>query len=320
MPGHSTKRPAPQASSSSTAQPKRTKVTKQARKPTLRAAPKRKPAKKSMTQQQKLQMMSPFGKLYPPPSNSLGNFLCLNDLARGSLATSTTQKILVVFAPSVGGTYSCVAWKDDGTFVSGSELLGPLYKYRTGDAPVVIKPFRAGIRIVNTSSADDVAGSVQVLNNSSPIELVYSGTNVNLTSACATSLVTLVQDSHQTKTFSAHQLKSSHTWVNFPATRADYNKYRAFDQGITAAEFNSQFRAAETDMPMSTLMLLFSASATANGYEIEACIQHASRFTSNLLQGLQKPAATTSPAQDAQMADIHQATVQNGAGAIMSPM
>jgi hypothetical protein len=318
MPTHSTKRSAPAPASAASS--KRKKVSKPIRKPALRAAPKGKPAKKSMSQAQKLQMMSPFGKSYPPPSNSLGNFLCLNDLGRGSLTTSTNQKILCVFAPSVGGTYSFVAWNADGTFVSGSELTGPLYKYRTGEAPVVYKPFRAGIRAVNTSATDDVAGSLQVLNNSSPIELVYSGTGVNITTDCITSLINLVQDSHKTKTFSAHELKSSHTWINFPATRSDYEKYRAFDKGITAAEFNSQYRAAETDMPMSTLMLLFSNTASANGYEIETCIQHASRFTSNLLQGLQKPAPSSSPAQDTQMADVHAATVQNGAGAIMSPM
>lgn len=288
--------------------------------PKRRAAPKRKSGKKQLTKLQKLHMMNPFGAFYPPPSNSLGNFLCLNDLGRGTLASHTTQNILAMFIPSVGGVYTFVAYYADGTFVSGSELTSPTYKYRTGECPVVIKPFRAGIKMVNTSASDDIAGSVQVLNNSSPIKLTYSGTGINLSATCMLSLVSLVQDSHKTKTFSAHELKSSHLWLNFPATRSDYEKYRAFNQNIDAAEYTQQFAAAETDMPMSTLMFLFSTSPTSNNYAIETCIQHASRFNSNLLQNLQKPATSSTAAQDAQMHDVHSTLASNGAGAIMTPM
>ena len=122
--------------------------------------------------------MNTFGKLCPLQPNYLGNFLCVNDVARSNLSTSTADPILLVWNPSVRSTYQtfmCNATA--GVFIQSSPLC-PLMKCNSStgsDTPAADRLMRAGISITQTSAHDTVQGQVEVLIYSSQIVLTYAG-------------------------------------------------------------------------------------------------------------------------------------------------
>lgn len=251
--------------------------------------------------------MSPFGKEYPPSNpNSLGNFTCASLLSRATVVTSTSQSLVLVFTPSARNVYQASLWNAatgvrDASFSSAG---APTYRFYNTDTPIGYRPLRAGLRIRNTTSAQDQGGAVRILQQSSPIEFEWASVtsppvNVDLTAAMATELAKATGSNPRAMEYTGVDLGTGLNEVVLgPATASSYNSYGpgAFSSGSGNVEFQSAFDAMKSDMPMNTLVIVFEPTATAQTYSLTLGVQAALRYPSNTLLG--SLAKASRPAKD----------------------
>lgn len=280
-------------------------------------------AKKPQTKEQ-IQYMSPKGKDYPPVQpQSLGNFLCVNDLIREAHATSTSAKQVVLFAPSVRGVFQVFRFEQILAHTAGapvpllsSYFMSPTWKYQAADSPLISRPLRASLTISNMSSADMRSNGVTILNTSSPIVLQwcnasgvvygttgFTGNPDHITEASFDKLWLMIHASPDSTFCTANSLSTGHNEVvAFPCTSSAYASYgnRNFQTDGSWLGVADQMKIAETDMPMSHILLGFPQTSDANDYSLEFQTQSALRYDEGTLLGsLMKGANNTADPQKA---------------------
>lgn len=261
-----------------------------------------------------IHMMNPFGKTYPPPGPTLGSFLCINDIARHAFTTSTSHDLLVVFNPNVRGLYQVNTWDQTGARDPYSYEFCPLYKYAPpAQAMEQYRPLRAGIKVKNLSPAQTRQGQLQVLVSDCPIDIPWSGSTLDVTSLGWAGLAATVTGAQKAKTITAESLSVGQpTFVSFATSLSQYHSYgqSGFDVSGTNPEIQATWNKTAHDMPMSVTLLLFPQTAVVQTYEIEVCVQHASKFAQNTVLGsLQKASSSNgsiTEANDAVMANAGQ--------------
>ena len=259
--------------------------------------------------------MSPKGKEYPPIQPlSLGNFLCVNDLIREAHASSISAKQLFIFSPSIRGTFQVLRLEQLNTHLAGSPVdllssyfLSPTWKYQAEDTPIVYRPLRASLTIKNLSPADKRENGITVLNTSSPLVLSFcdnngalfgstgAGAPDHVTEATFDKLWAMVHASPDSKFYSANQLSTGHNEiVSFPCTSSAYGSYgpSKFNSGGGWTAVAEQWKQAETDMPMSHIMVAFTHTSVANNYTMEMQTQAATRYDEGTLLGSLMKGAT----------------------------
>jgi hypothetical protein len=315
----------------------------------LKSSSRRQPKKKETSDAKKAQYMSPKGKEGPPiQPGSLGHFLCVNDQIRSSMSTTGTAgdgKTVIIFHPSVRGVFQVIHLFKPANHTAGNPVaiqssyhLSPTWKYQTSDTPQVYRPLRASVKISNMSPADQRVNGCTILNTSSPMVLdfcsagghLWSNATVNtgptgwpantdanhVTEACFNRLYDMTNTSPDSKFYTANALSVGHNeFVNFPCTSSAYMSYGArFDSGGGWNSLAASWSRAQTDMPMSAMVLSFAdTTGKPNAYTIEYQTQGAARYDeSTLLGSLQKSA----PEGQAAAANIFNAVQRNGANRV----
>lgn len=253
------------------------------------------PRELKMTPAKALAYMSPFGKEAPPINpNSLGHFTTVNLLTRANLTTSTSQALVLVFAPSIRGVYQASVWNAstgvrDPNFSSAA---APTYRFQSADTPIAYRPLRAGLRIRNTTDRQSQGGSVRVLQQSSPIEFAWASVatpplNVDLTAAMAAELSSATASNPRSVEYTGVDLgQGQNEAVLGPATMSDYNSYGgAFASASGNTEFQTAFDSLVNDMAMNALVVVFEPTSTPQTYSMTLDIQAALRYPSNTLLG-----------------------------------
>ncbi len=183
--------------------------------------------------------MNPFGKVNPPVNPmSLGNFCTVSNKSQYTISTNVgalAAPKIILFCPSIKASVNALVWNgSSGVVEPGSHNLSTMLKYGTSDTPLQSKALRAGLKITNTTNGQDRGSSVSFLQISSPLDLVFDGDNVgtnanrlNLTAACAQSIVQLINSHTRTQTYSAEYLATSKSncLVAGPAVGSEYNSY-----------------------------------------------------------------------------------------------
>lgn len=230
-----------------------------------------------------LMYMSPFGKIEPPVNNnSLGNFTTLNLLSRFEFSTSTTIRKVLLFNPSVRGIYQVALWNQDGSVASNDILdSSPTYKLRN-EAPVNMRPMRAGLRIRNTTANQDVAGIVRMLQQSSALEFEFINP---LTSAVSVNfideIVQSVEQNPKSHEMTGQELCKGHNeQVISPCVYSQYNSYgnNPFNSNIGAEPLQVSFNNMVRDMPMNICVMVFEPTSSINTYSITLAEQVATRY------------------------------------------
>lgn len=316
------------------------KTTRRRTKKATKAKRKAKP--KVETTASALLALSPFGKTMPPPSAAnLGAFVTTNHVTRGTLTTAANAAHVLVFAPSVNNGYNVLCWTQDGA-VSGQywTLSSSIYlnEYNSSPKPSSWRALRAGLKIRCLSSADDRAGYVQALVTSSPMQLqfanasavdangVATGTNFNISGIQWLALQSMVANNTDAKCLTAEQLAHQpHSFISFPA---GFNSYQSWtEDGVVTAnplDVNGQVQHAkiklvadnwtnsEKKAGLSTTIMYFSPTATAQNYLIETGLQAAERhFESSSMGSLMR---VPNAARDADAIRRQQQLVERAGG------
>lgn len=261
--------------------------------------------------------MSPFGKEVPPINpNSLGHFTCATLLARANLTTSTTQSIVLVFAPSARSIYQASAWNvatgvRDPTLSSAS---APTYRFQSADTPIGYRPLRAGLRLRNTTPAQNQGGAVRILQQSAPIEFAWASVasppvNVDLTPAMVAELADATSSNPNAMEYTGVDLATGlNEVVLAAATMSEYNSYGGQFANVSGnVQFQAAFDGLRSDMPMNTAVIVFEPTATAQTYSLSFCIQAALRYPSNTLLGdLAKTPGNPTPRHVEYINNVHE--------------
>lgn len=243
-------------------------------------------------------LMSPFNKVYPPfNNNSLGNFTTLNLISRATFSTSTTDALILMYNPSARGIFQTAIWNaTTGAVVVGSvssQAMGPTWRFATADAPLSIRPMRAGLRLHNYTANQDLAGVVRILQQSSPVTFTGNwGASGAITVGLASDLYTGISDNAKSREMTGAELSTNkHEWIIAPATASQYNSYGLpFEEVNNWSNFNTQFEAQENDMAMNHLFMVFEPTPTSQTYSVTFGLQAAGRYpTTSILQELAKP-------------------------------
>ena len=276
-----------------------------------------KPYSRSVSLLEAQSYMSPFGKEYPPQNpNSLGHFTTLSSVSRQTISTSTTNSKVFVFMPGVRGVFQTGLWDvTTGLFTGGSAAYGPTARFLNADAPINMRPLRAGVRIRNVTSNQDVGGMVRVLQQSAPLEWEF----VNPISQDITTNMTAELESACSSNPRSYE-KTGQSFIDgeneiviSPCTMSSYNSYgnAPFDAAAGASAYQSQVGSLGTDMPMNLVIILFEPTSAVNTYSLTFCEQMALRYPSNtVLNELGKP---HSKVTDSKFIDnVHEKLAEHG--------
>jgi len=270
--------------------------------------------------------MNPYGKL-SPPSNflSLGNFCCITNKSQNHLTTNVgalgAPKILWINFSARASVNALVYNGSTGVVETNSHEFSTMLKYGTSDTPLQSKCLRGAVKLLNLTNSNDRGSSVSILQISSPIDLEYDGTTLNLTPACATNIVNMVKSHPRTSTYSANYLANSkeNCCVVGPAVGSGYNSYGSepFLGPVSDANTRLGFERSQKEMSMNNLFIVFESSAAANDYLIQTMSQDGLRFDGGSLLGqMQKASPITDNAE--RLKKIHD-TVSKAGGKLIDP-
>mgnify|MGYP006894002840 CR=1 FL=1 len=311
--------------------PKRAKTTVAARKfaaagnkqRTRAAQAKPKTAAKKMTQREAVEYLSPFNKNFPPMNpNSLGLGLVVSDFTRAPFSTSQTHKVILIYNPSCRGALQTGAWNaSTGVSYAGGGSIGglsPTFKYSSADAPLQLKPLRAGMRIKNLAPQIAREGSITVLQTASPVDIQFVPLSYDINLATAQALVTAVETNPKSRQYTAEQLSTGNNeLVSFPASSSAYNSYgKKFNPGFASGDQASTWAEAIEDQSMSVTMIVFDVTPTAaQVYTLEFMGQSSLRYPQDTILGaLQKPLGGIGT--QAVVSEIHTAVAENGSNIV----
>lgn len=240
-----------------------------------------------------LKYMDAFGKDYPPAFPTMGNFNTLSKISRFSIDSSTTTDRILCFLPSTSGKYQTFLWETGGGLAAASSLnWAPTFTLGT-EPPVEMKTFRSSMRVRNVTKANDVGGSIQVLQLAVPLTLGWndSGVTADLTSAYFDELKSMITQSSKSREYSAHQFcTGDNSMVLCPATLDGYQSWTKFDATGGYSALQTMVNLGQMSMSMQTMMLLIPQTPTVNTYNISLCSQLGVRFAlGTVLSDLARP-------------------------------
>jgi hypothetical protein len=230
--------------------------------------------------------MSPFENHSGPPQSttSLGHFTTIDLSSQFTLDTSLTERVCIIYQPSNRSIYQILGLNlDTGLPLIATQTASPTYKFRAAgsESPLAsIRPMRSGMKITNISENDTVSGLVKVLQQSSPLQYIFtSGATMETTTAFNTSVLESINNNHRTKEFSARQFQTTGEIVCAPCTYSSYNSYGSqFINIESIPNYQASMRAPINDMPINTILIVFEPTAVVQKYNIRLQTQTACRF------------------------------------------
>jgi hypothetical protein len=226
--------------------------------------------------------------------NAMSSFITIDSVGRHHFTTSTTAPLLYVFqwCPSNcrGMHYSSTA----GTVYVDTAMQAIQLGNST---PESIRPLRQSVTLKNVTKADNVSGTVQVLNVPELVKLEFSADDT-LNSGVLESLNLMMAAHPKVKTFSAHEMRYSREFVQLPSSQVEFREWQEYTSvGLSLASDkpnrNTVLSNASKRAPMTTLILLFNQTPDQQTYEIVLNCQDACRFDSaKWYATLQTPAKT----------------------------
>lgn len=249
--------------------------------------------KQAITRAYSLNYMNPFNHVYPPADpDSYGKFVTLNSISRFEIPTSTTKDRILVFAPSIQGLYQQIMVEDDGTVLaSGYEnYKSPTRKFLS-EPPVSSRTLRAGLKLRNLTSNNDVGGVVHVLNTSSPLETenqwspaIGTPATGGVTATFAAELVAAASGGVGSRSYTGCSLQDNdNLWVIPPASHSAYHTFEEWDNTNTLDAMAQGFNAKQSGLSMNNLIIVLGKTSVVNTYEFTLGIQIAARYPMNTL-------------------------------------
>lgn len=257
-----------------------------------------------------LNYMDPTGKVEPPLStDSLGNFVTLTSLRRGSITPSSSNGgYFVIVQPTMSSSYRVMIVPRTGSPIVAFEHLNTLY----ADSPSSVKPLRAAMKLRNSTIMTSLTGTIRTLMLS--VGLTWEFTNTTdhiLTGTMMTSLESMINENPRVTTYLASQMSvKEHLFVLPPASHSAYNTYQAFFNPTTSLELHNDLVLGAEKMAFSTLIIAIDEPSVANDYSWTYIEQTALRYPANtILNALSKPP----PVGDAAwIKKVHDAVGQHG--------
>lgn len=268
------------------------------RKPKAKAKSKKKASSGAITKAYALNYMSPFYSSYPPAdADSFGNFVCLNNVARFTLSTTTDKDTVLVFCPGIQSFWTCIAWNDLGQ-VLGAIQESPTRKM-VSDPPTTSRTLRGSLRFRNITSSQNIGGIVHVLTTSSAIGTNghWAGTTSgNVTMPFAAELLNSAAQHSRSRSYTAQEMSTGiNEVVSAICSNSDYHDYKSFDTGSTIADLQGAFDSQTTHMSMNNIIISLPKTDVVNTYEFTLATQTAGRYPMNtVISSFAKPAPKSS--------------------------
>lgn len=235
--------------------------------------------KKLVQELSDLQYMDAFDKEYAPSIQTMGNFNTLSKISRFSLSTSTSTETIFLFIPSTSGIYQTFAWNSAGGLIPQFQANGPIFSLST-EPPLEMRTFRSSVRIRNVTKADNVGGSIQLIQTATPLEIDWaSTTSGDITSTYFGELKTMITQSSKSREYSGGEFcTGDKTLIMCPATLDGYQSWKSFnsDSGWSGLQISTNL--GQTSMSMQTLMIYLPQNTEVNTYNFTICSQVALRY------------------------------------------
>lgn len=252
-------------------------------------------SKSFTTAQEALEYFDPAINQTPTANpNSLGNYLCINSLARFSATTSTTTStiriICLQFTPS-----NMVGWQFSSVKPSILDTgFTPLFASNLSDIPEDINALRMSLSIKNTTINQNVGGLTRWL--SLPQSLSYdfpvSTTSNMFTSAFVNQLFTMYDSHPNVMTINGSKAADDGLkMVSVPSSMIGYNQYFNYTPLVSTdvLPIRDALNTGSDAHSMNTLLLFLPETSTAQSIEatIRACFK--TRYPANsTLSSLQR--------------------------------
>jgi len=213
----------------------------------------------------------------------MGNFNTLTKISRFSMSTSTTTETIFLFMPSTSGVYQTLAWNADGVLIPNFYTNGPIFSLMT-EPPLEMRTFRSSVRIRNVTKADDVGGSIQLIQTATPLEISWANTNsADITSDYFGELKSMITQSSKSREYSGQEFcTGDKTLVMCPATLDGYQSWKNFitpsltESGWSSLQISTNL--GQTSMSMQNLLIYFPQGTEVNTYNFTICSQVAVRY------------------------------------------
>ena len=253
-----------------------------------------------------------------PVPNTLGNFVEQTAMHRFQIQSRYSPLLILQWTP----TRMCVmkSWETE-TKLEVFETL------KQDPKAVFTRPNRLSLRIRNVSKADNIQGVVHALTVPEPVHVQLDAANPpKLIAATRDALVKGLEKDPRTKTFSAHSLSRTHTFVTPPAHMNNISSWyefkplyvvdgneQFFDHG--KQEENNKALAEGVRAPLCTALIYFPAVndtvAASQTYEITAHIQNSVQYGADSVMNSHSQPAT--PGNTTLFAGAAQAATGQGA-------
>lgn len=242
-----------------------------------------------------------------PTDDLTGSFLIVDHMKRFTLNTSAADCVIMLAMP----TYTRLIMTRMHPGNSSGTIDFPFYDW-TQPQPSSIRCQRQSIRLRNTTTADEINGSVRVCRVDTKIGLTgwqhiptvadaaankAAANTMTITQALIDQLTT-VRDTHKNAaTFPAHHFTQNREYSSLPAHASAYKEYEVFGHDLDWAtsegktnDINHRIAQGETKMAMETIVIFFEKTNTAtdNTYDLTVYAQDAVNYpTGGLLHSLQ---------------------------------
>lgn len=185
------------------------------------------PRDSAPTRQQAFRFWSAALNQQPPAlRTALGNFACINSVARFTVSTDTTRNTYV-WVPWTPSSVAAITMTGESTAAPGKQK----YLLLDNSPPQAIRPLRMSVTLQCTTQLTSIAGSVRVLSYENPmsVRLTTGATaGVACTSQFDNDVLGLINDSPDTHELTENSLSAPLHFVSVPANYPGYNSYYDF--------------------------------------------------------------------------------------------
>ena len=218
------------------------------------------------------------GKIPMAVPSLVGEFTNIPSINRFTVQTSSTQKefLMVFYSPTDVGAISI----DATTGITDMHLLPHL----TQANPQQIRAQRLSVSIRNNTIAQNVGGTVRVLNTSQHFDIAWSTSNYRyMQGAAKDQLVALMESSPNARSYSGHAFTQTREIHAPPACLQQFREYNTFHAYSIATEDDAHngalyLKQGNNMMASNMIIIEFAPSAVTNTYDIAVHRSDACRF------------------------------------------
>lgn len=241
-------------------------------------------------------VLSPWSHGNVPMVRSVAPCIPVHDLVSEELTLATGTR--VIYCISNIGASAAVMLKFDqtgGVVTTAVSSCPTLLADHTGGGPIRGRAMKAGVSVVNVTSAINAGGRVYVLPADQRVNLPAAPSA--MTSANFDTLADSLKSSLKKQSYGGADLMHNNCWISGPADVTDYEDFVEWKTPATADEFAQHCCAwsggTTNSRPMTSIWLLLESPGATQAYTITARASYYLRFAQGTLLGNQMTHAST---------------------------